>query len=175
MPRGGLRPGAGAPQAEESRAKDRAAARASKHGRPAVIDDGDWLTLPREGRTGNAPAWPLSKASKRELEVWRRQWKRPQALAWERLGDLTEQVARYVRYAVEAEQADATVGVRNLVRQYEDGLGISPAGMRMLRWKIGHAPKGVVPGDPPTPAAPRPVPGLSPKERLKLVRDGTGG
>jgi hypothetical protein len=108
--------------------------------------------------------------------LWRRQWKRPQALQWERAGDLTEQVAMYVRYLAEAEGPSATVGVRNLVRQYADGLGITPVGMRMLRWRIGQAPKAVPVGDVPgTPAAPRPASGLSPKERLKLVRDGSGG
>lgn len=174
MPSGGIRPGAGGTPAEHSQAKDRAAKRAAS-GRPAVIDDGDWLTLPREGRGGNPPAWPLSKATVREMVVWRRQWKRPQALAWERSGDLTEQVAMYVRYLVEAEGSSATVGVRNLVRQYADGLGISPAGMRMLRWRIGQGPKAVPGAEPASPAAPRPVPGLSPKDRLKLVSNGPGG
>lgn len=168
-----MRPGSGVAPGEHSRAKDRAA-KGGARGRLAAIDDGDWLTLPREGRTGNAPAWPLSKASKRELVVWRRQWKRPQALAWQRLGDLTEMVARYVRYAVEAEGPGATVGVRNLVRQYEVNLGISPTGMRMLRWRISRPVDAVSSDDPVRPAAPRPTPGLSPKERLRLLRPPDG-
>ena len=49
--------------------------------------DGEtWLTLPAEGRKGKAPAWPLSKATARESKLWTSEWKRPQALQWERNG-----------------------------------------------------------------------------------------
>lgn len=168
MPRGGARPGTGPAPAEHSQKKDRAAKRAAKG--LAVIDDGEWLVLPREGRSSNAPAWPLSTASKREQLVWRREWKRPQALGWERTGISVDQVAVYVRTLVRAEEPDSAIGLLNLVRMQQDGLGLSAVGMRMLRWKIGQVKKATT-GEPGAPAAPRPVPGVSPKERLKLVRD----
>lgn len=162
------RPGAGRPPAKESRAKDRAAARAAKTQAP-VVDDGDWLLLPREGRRAKPPAWPLTKASARERVLWIRQWKRPQALAWERLG-LDEQVAVYVRTLARAEESDSAIGLSNLVRMYQDGLGLSAAGMRMLRWKIASGHAGPV--EVPVPASKSPS--VSPKERLRLVSDGGG-
>lgn len=98
-------------------------------------DAGEWTTLPAEGRKGRTPAWPLTKASKRETVLWAREWKRPQALMWERLGQELE-VALYVRSVADAEQFGAAVAARTLVRQMMDNLGISAPGMKNLRWKI---------------------------------------
>lgn len=180
MTSGGIRPGAGRPPKTESRATDRAAKRAAK-GKALVIDDGTWVTLPREGRSGRVPAWPLSRpekptaTSRRELVIWGRLWRTPQALAWDKVGTDHDQIAFYVRYVVEAEQSDATVGVRNLVRQYADGLGLTAAGMRMLKWRIGQPPKAqpapaadaVEPA--PKGAASKPAPVASTRDRLKLL------
>jgi hypothetical protein len=117
--------------------------------------DGDqWETLPAEGRKGNPPAWPLaapkreilrgdeiklvadSAAAKRERELWKREWRRPQAVMWERLG-LEVEVALYVRSVVAAERADAPVAARTLVRQQQESLGISLPGLARNRWRIG--------------------------------------
>lgn len=174
MPSGGARPGAGRPPAENSRAKDRAAKAAAK-GKPAqAVDDGDWLLLMREGRSGNPPAWPLSQSSKREMALWRRLWKTPQAIGWEKSGIDRDQVALYVRYLVEAEESGATASVRNLVRQYADGLGLTAVGLRHLHWKIGSPPKAALPAAAePTPEAHRPQVGQSARERkLQLVSSG---
>lgn len=100
-------------------------------------ENGEWTTLPAEGRRGNAPAWPLSKATKRETELWRREWKRPQALMWERNVQHLE-VALYVRRLVEAECRDSAVNLGTLVRQMMDSLGLTAPGMKNLRWKILH-------------------------------------
>lgn len=174
MPKGGIRANNGPAPAEHSQAKDRAAARIAKGLPPkttkaTVIDDGEWLTLPREGRTGNPPAWPLSKASARESDLWRRLWKRPVALGWERVGS-EHQVAMYVRTLVRAEDRESPIGLSNLVRLQQDGLGLTSIGLRMLKWRIGQASK-MAPAD--VPSSPqRPVAGVPPK--MRLVRDMEG-
>ncbi len=98
-------------------------------------DGKQWTSLPAAGRKGAAPAWPLSRASKRESHLWRESWKRPQAVEWERL-QMQVEVALYVRRLVEAERPDAPVSVGTLVRQYADALGLSIPGLRALRWRI---------------------------------------
>lgn len=102
--------------------------------------DGEWTVLPAEGRAGDPPAWPLVEHddpawSAREMELWRRLWAAPQAVQWERLGQVLE-VALYVRRLVEAEQPGAAVTLATLVRQQADSLGLTIPGMRAHRWKI---------------------------------------
>lgn len=106
----------------------------------------EWLTLPREGRPGRAPAWPLSKASAREREIWLRLWKLPQAVAWEQLL-LHDQVALYCRRLAVAEKPMATAAEATLARQLQDSLGLSGPGLRSMRWKIAE-PVAVVKPDP---------------------------
>lgn len=69
--------------------------------------------------------------------MWRRQWKRPQAIEWERNGQ-EEEVALYVRALVRAEEHDAPAAARTLVRQLQESLGLSLPGMQRLRWHIGE-------------------------------------
>lgn len=89
----------------------------------------------------DAPAFPLSGLSDREAIVWARLWLKPQATEWKRLG-LEDEVALYVRYLVEAEQPDASGSVRTLVKQHQELLGLSTAGLNRLRWQLpaGDAP-----------------------------------
>ena len=92
--------------------------------------DGDsWITLPVEGRKGKAPAWPLSAKSKRETTLWNREWKRPQAIEWERNGQEVE-VALYVRSLAAAEKLDAPTNLRTLVTRQQEALGISLPSLR---------------------------------------------
>lgn len=97
--------------------------------------DGEWTSLPAEGRKGDAPDWPLSEASSRELDLWGSEWRRPQAVMWERNGQELE-VALYVRSVVDAESPKATVAARTLVKQQMEALGLSLPGLLRLRWKI---------------------------------------
>ena len=97
--------------------------------------NGEWTVLPATGRAGKPPAWPLSKASPREATLWRAEWRRPQAVMWERQGQEVE-VALYVRSLVGAEKADAPVALRTLVRQQMEALGVSVPGMLRNRWRI---------------------------------------
>lgn len=174
MPKGGIRANNGPAPAEHSQAKDRAAARIARGLPPKtikamVIDDGEWLMLPREGRSGNPPAWPLTKASARERDLWRRLWKRPIALGWERVG-AEHQVAMYVRTLVRAEDRESPIGLSNLVRLQQDGLGLTSIGLRMLKWRIGQTSK-LVPAAEPS-STQRPAAGLPPK--MRLVREVEG-
>lgn len=92
--------------------------------------------LPRAGRKGPVPKWPLpGKPRAGESALWSDLWKTPQAVAWERLG-WTRVVARYARVTVEAEMPDASASILAEVRQLEDRLGLSPMAMRRLMWKV---------------------------------------
>lgn len=95
-----------------------------------------WTTLPADGREGDTPEFPLTNATPRELEVWEREWRRPQAIEWERNGQQDE-VAFYVRSFVEAEAHHAPVASRTLVKQLQEALGISLPGLARNRWRIG--------------------------------------
>lgn len=98
-------------------------------------DKGDWISLPAEGRRGRVPKWPLPEQSEREAVLWKREWRRPQAIMWERNGQELE-VALYVRRLAGAERPDAPVTLCQLVRQLQETLGLSLPGMHRNRWKI---------------------------------------
>jgi hypothetical protein len=101
-------------------------------------DAGSWVDLPAEGRAGDAPEWPLSEQSERERVFWEREWRRPQAVMWERNGQEVE-VAVYVRSLALAEDQRAPVNARTLVRQQMEALGISVPGLQRNRWRIKAA------------------------------------
>jgi hypothetical protein len=125
----------------------------------------DWLHLPGEGRQGEAPDWPLTRASRRELALWRNEWTRPQAVAWEANRQEVE-VALYVRVLAEAEKPRAAAASRTLVRQLQEALGLSLPGLARNHWII----------DLPASARPEPVaaaePGEDARARLKVIRRG---
>lgn len=107
---------------------------ALRRDRDKPAQDG-WIDLPAAGRDGPTPEWPLARPTKRELELWEAEWKRPQAIIWERNGQELE-VALFVRAVRKAEMATAPVAAGNLVRQMMDNLGVSAPGMLRLRWRI---------------------------------------
>lgn len=98
-------------------------------------DHGDWVTLPAAGRSGAPPEWPLTRPLARERLLWAKEWTRPQAVMWEKLG-LDVDVALYVRSLVGAEKAKAPVNLRTLVKQQREDLGLSLTGLARHRWKI---------------------------------------
>lgn len=128
-------------------------------------DAHEWWTLPAEGRTAPAPKWPLTRVTKREAEVWKSLWAKPQAVAWEALGQEFE-VALYTRRLVEAEKPLSQTSVGTLVRQLGEALGLSVPGLARNRWRIGQAEQA--------PTA-KPADGRlrSARNRLKVV-DGGG-
>lgn len=99
-------------------------------------DAAGWTILPSEGRAGDAPEWPLfPKADAREAQVWADLWRKPQAVQWDAMGQVS-QVAMYARRFCEAEQPGANHSLSNHVRQLGDDLGMTVTAMLRLRWKI---------------------------------------
>ena len=106
-------------------------------------DSASWTVLADAPAT--VPEWPLSENAElghREMVFWGRLWSKPQASEWLRLG-LEDEVALYCRYLAEAELPDASSAVRTLVKQHQELLGLSTAGLNRLRWQLpaGEAPK----------------------------------
>lgn len=126
--------------------------------------DKPWRVLPAEGRKGRAPVWPLTQRTRRELTLWTRLWKLPQAVVWEELGQ-ESQVALYVRRFAEAEAKKSTVNLSTLVRQMEEALGLSLPGLNANRWRIEPS-SGVA--EPRSAVRPR----KSSRDRLSVVRGG---
>lgn len=106
--------------------------------RDRTPDGSTWTHLPAIGRQGEPPEWPLSRPTRRELQLWQAEWRRPQAVMWEANGQQVE-VALYVRCLAEAEHLRARVTLRVLVRQQMEALGISAIGLARLRWVIATA------------------------------------
>jgi hypothetical protein len=102
---------------------------------PMSLRAGEWVKLPAAGRAGDPPVWPLPEQSAREVELWAAEWRRPQALMWERQGQLVE-VALYVRRVCEAEVPGSPIAAGTLVRQMQEALGISVPGLQRNRWLI---------------------------------------
>lgn len=125
-------------------------------------DGADWVHLPAAGRTGEAPGWPLSRPSPRELRLWVAEWKRPQAIVWEATG-LVLEVALYVRQVATAERRTSTAAERTLVLRQMDSLGLTTGGMARNRWVIdGDSAERDQPGEP------QPAAAQSAKERARL-------
>ncbi len=127
-------------------------------------DGGSWVTLPAEGRQGVVPEWPLSRSTKREREMWELEWRRPQAVMWERNGQELE-VALYVRSFIEASERGATTNLRTTVLRQQEALGLSLPGLARNRWRIASDSPAVAEESPRLAAR-------SARERFKVV---TGG
>ena len=95
----------------------------------------EWRRLSAAGRQGEPPPWPLSKPSVGESRLWAELWGSPQAIAWDALG-WVRTVARYCRFAVQAERRGASAFLLSEVRQLEDRLGLNPMAMKRLQWEI---------------------------------------
>lgn len=109
----------------------------------------DWVHLPAAGRPGDSPAFPLPRPSKFELAAWEREWRRPQAIAWEALG-WEIQVALYVRTLRAAAGPKATSGnTTNLLRQMAS-LGLTADGLARNHWVIDGGPTAIEPKRPAT-------------------------
>jgi len=91
------------------------------------------FTLPRGGRPGRAPAFPIKAV--RVPATWAELWKTPQAAAWEELG-INRTVARYALLLQQAEKPSAPASLHNEVRQLEDRLGLTPMAMLRLHWEM---------------------------------------
>src|SRR5687768_527177 len=92
------------------------------------------LRLPASGRSGPAPAWPLTRMQAGEKSLWGYLWRLPQAVAWESLR-CERVVARYCRMCIRAESPEAARSDSSEVRQLEEKLGLTPMALLKLRWK----------------------------------------
>lgn len=97
-------------------------------------DQGSWTTLPAEGRTAEPPPFLLPHPTAREKAMWAEEWKRPQALMWER-DHQEREVALYVRNAIACEGKPDPKLLPILLRQQE-ALGLSQPGLLRRRWRI---------------------------------------
>ncbi len=127
--------------------------------------DPTWTSLPLAGRGGEPPEWPLTAQDERELELWSDLWAKPQAIMWERLGQLYE-VAMCVRMLARAEAPRSSVELQKVVRQYFDSLGLTTQGMLRNRWRI-EQPEPVK-----TPVTAAARKRSSSRSRLSVVVDG---
>lgn len=134
-------------------------------------DAGEWTILPAEGREGATPDWPFEEQSVREVVLWERLWRMPQALMWERYGQDFE-VALYVRRLAEAERPDSAVVLSTLVRQIADSLGLTTPGMRSNRWRIDRPSEEEE--APTVPGGGSVVAPTSARARLRAVPGGNG-
>lgn len=105
------------------------------------LEAGAIRTLPRE-RMGRAPAWPLTKATAREVVVWRALWKRPQAVIWEEQASELE-VALHVRTVVEAEAPTAKASLRALVLQQQKALLLTHDALLRAGFRVATTQKAV--------------------------------
>lgn len=130
-------------------------------------DQAGWTHLPAEGRQGETPPWPLTRPRARERVLWEREWRRPQAVMWERNGQ-HEEVAVYVRSLAAAELPRASVAARTLVKQQQEALGLSQPGLNRLRW--------VIDGGAPAVNTQRPTgtDGAAMRDRLRAIEGGRG-
>lgn len=125
-------------------------------------DKDGWITLPAVGYTGEVPPWPISSPPiavkggqkvvdyvvEREKKLWADLWRTPQAEMWIRNPATVHEVATYCRMSAIGETGHAMISAE--ARQMSDRLGVNPAAMLRLRWRVEGA----------TQAAPK-----SPRER----------
>jgi hypothetical protein len=130
MPSGGARPNSGPPPDPQALRRDRPS------------DAATWIHLPAAGRQGDPPAFPLPRPTMREKAIWEREWRRPQAIEWERLG-LHEEVAMYVRIFATAERSNdkGADKARGRLPYYQQDLGLNLGGLKLRRWIIDSAPE----------------------------------
>lgn len=100
--------------------------------------EGTIRTIPQV-REGDVPKWPLSRATARELAVWREVWALPQAVIWDESKSY-RQVGMYVRTSVEAEARGATAAVRSLLLRQETNLLLVESALLRAGYRISvHA------------------------------------
>lgn len=167
MAKGGSRPRSGPsadPNSGRSERARRAAKKTTESAGELPITAGEFspTALPARGRTGNPPAFSLPKIvrfvmdrgaegksvkvasdrasdafRKRELEIWRGEWKKPQAVAWEREPWRWERIALYCRLtAVIEAEPESNAALISRQRELAIEHGLTPDGMKANGWAI---------------------------------------
>ena len=104
-------------------------------------DGAQWRVLPREGRAGDPPPWPMAEQSPREARLWELLWARPEAVGWEQDKVFEVEVAIHVRTIAEAEKPGAAANLRTLVIRQAEELGLNDSGRRRRMWRIAESPE----------------------------------
>lgn len=120
--------------------------------------------LPAEGYWGEFPEFSLPGATDRELAVWEKLWRTPQAAAWAREPWRHSTVENYARWTVRSEDPEASAAIMAQVHRLGDQLGLTPAGLRENGWSIVR--------DEVTPKRSERAAPATPTRRLRAVGDG---
>lgn len=121
-----------------------------------------FTALPAAGWDGPVPAFPLPtrlvtrqvsdgpdrwvetdesatrRFAERELELWEKMWRTPQAAAWAQPSEAwrLHSIAMWVRTAVICEGFEATAADKNSLHRFADQIGLTPAGLRENGWAV---------------------------------------
>ena len=149
--------------------------------------------LPSQGRSGQAPAFPLPKINRfiviegsrvpdrslstrfraREIAIWRAVWKTPQACAWDLDPWRWPTIAEFCRLkAVTESDPDASASLLSRLREYRNEIGLTPDGLRANGWAISRDQVGAAAAKK---SAPAPTKKAAPARRLRSVSGGNAG
>lgn len=99
----------------------------------------EFTDLPAGGFDGYVPVFPLPDVGdgtrKREVQLWKRIWRYPQAVMWSREKWRQDAVAHYVRISIRVENGAKAAEVTAMLR-LRDEIGLSPAGMALNGWRV---------------------------------------
>lgn len=127
------------------------------------------VTLP-EKYDGPVPDLPLTRRTRRELQLWAEAWTTPQANAWAREPWRWRTVAMWVRAVARSEAADSSVSLIAASIRLADQIGLTPAGLRENGWAIARDELGDRRTDEqPEPARPQT---MSARDRMKAAAGG---
>lgn len=131
--------------------------RAGRNPQPGSETTFALTALPAEGWTGEIPEFPLPDPSPRELVVWERAWRTPQACAWQMPSERwrVPTVAMWVRQSVACEAADAPPTRLAQLHRFADQIGMTTAGLREMGWKVAADEVGAKRVDKPAEDAPK--------------------
>lgn len=100
-------------------------------------------SLPNTEYSGKPLKYPLpplqdAEANQREETIWKWLWKQPQARAWKmsQYRYMVHDIAMYCRMFVLCESPAAKAADRGILLRLSDRIGLSPAGLAALGWKI---------------------------------------
>lgn len=101
------------------------------------FDRREWTRLPKTGCTLDPPEWPHEhgEPSVRELALWQRLWKTPQAIVWHNDG-AADMVVVYIRALLQATKPQAGPGILASFRQYGEQLLLTIPALRAQRYYI---------------------------------------
>ena len=94
--------------------------------------------LPADGYAGPVPDFPLPSPTAREIEVWERAWRTPQACAWSMPSEAwrTRTVAMWARLSVRCEDPEAPAALLGQLHRFADQIGLTTAGLAEMGWKV---------------------------------------